>query len=534
MVFVGVMGDVNDVKLPGWRGRWPGYGGGCHPLPPLNPTLTSFRRLPVPGWRSVLRWLVLLALAALYLTAHLKVGGAMAGQTNHDPARSDQANNMKCARSAAERAKPEAQEGISRTVSDWLPHYTDGVVNPLWPRVAAGFIDGMDDTRFFEYGKRWNVMFTGIFLAGCALLLGLRWSVPAVAIFLLAAGLGAFLPRAPWFQPEPIYYACFFLSWITGASLLRRNPIWLYAMFGLWTGLAYLAKASVQPLMLVFVGVTTLRFLAAMWPAYRNPDGTESRSPWSASSHFIGLSVMLCMHLVVIAPRLAYAQRTFGSPLHAYPSYWMWMDDFEEGYAWMGKHNTREALEAVPKAERPSFGNWLAKHDKLTAWQRLSDGTWWQVRRLLASSPTPRDKHGQPKKPWVAPLEHPGWTLTAMLAVTGLAAAYAFSLRRKEKLPIHRQEPERGMVMLYTLGAFALYSMLHGWYTQVGDGDRFMLALWAPLVFSVVGAGESIMARLEARKVAAIVPWTYRTAQCLIIAWMAWRLLELWKLPNFA
>ena len=485
-------------------------------------------------WRSVTRWLVLLLLASLYFQAHVTLGLKMAEQKNHDAARSDQANNMKNARVAAERAETSPGEGISRAVAGWMPHHTDGVVNPLWPRVAATFSDGLDDEAFFQAGKRWNVWFTGGFLAVCGLLLGIRWSIPAVALFLLAAGLGSFLPRSPWFQPEPLYYVLFFLSWVTGLSLLRRNPIWLYGLFGLWTGLAYLAKGSVQPLLLVFLGVTTLRFLAAFWPGRRDADGTEGRSPWNTSNHFIGMSVFVCAHLVVIAPRLSYAHETFGSPLHSFPSYWMWMDDFEAGYAWMGQHNTREKLMAIAPGEKPSFRWWRARHEPVEGWNRLADGTWWQVRRFLSSDPTPRDKHGKPKKPWVSTLEFPGWTLAALLGVLSLAAAFAFSQRKKDKLPAHRQEAERGMMVLYFLGAFALYAMLHGWYTPVGDGDRFMLALWAPMVAGLIGAGESIMRRLRARGAPAAMVWSYHAAQWLLVVWLAWRLLELWKHPEFA
>ena len=219
--------------------------------------------------------------------------------------------------------------------------------------------------------------------------------------------------------------------------------------------------------------------------------------------------------------------------MHAYPSYWMWMDDFEQGYAWMGQHNTREKLDALPKDERPSMRSYLADHDTAAAWQRLADGTWWQVHRMLVSTPTPRDKHGKPKKPWKAVLERPGWTLTALAGLTLLATVFAFSLRRAEKLTIHCQEPERGMVVLYVLGAVAFYSMLHGWYTPVGDGDRFMLALWAPLVFSLIGAGESIMARLEARRAPVIIPHAYRTAQIAVVCWLVWRIFELWRFPHF-
>ncbi len=498
----------------------------------LSDPVPLLARLRRPWWRTLLHWLLLAAVTAVYLWAHLRLGHALADQTNQDPLRSDQENNMRCARSAAARAPMQLAKGFRTNLRDWLPHYTDGVVNPLWPRLAATFASA-DDRQFFNDGKRWNVAFGAVFLGACALWLGRRWAVPAVLVFLLAAGLGAVIPRSPWFQPEPVYYALFFASFVTSLAILKSNPVWRYALLGLLTGLAYLAKASVQPLLLVFFGVTALRFLGAVWP-HGGKAGPRTRSEWNPSSHFIGLSVLLAVHLVVISPRLGYSQQAFGHPLHAYPSSWMWLDDFEQGYAWMGTHNTREQLAAIAPEDKPSARRWLETHSREEGWRRLADGTWWQVRRLVASDPTPRAKDGSPKKPWQAMLEYPGWTLVALAGLGLVAAAGAIVYQRREKLPVHRQQPERGMMALFVLGTVACYSLLHGWYTPVGDGDRFMLALFPPLVFSLLAAGEDIVRRLQARALPPGFAAAYRAGQWLLAGWLGWRMAELLLHPRFA
>ena len=345
----------------------------------LSDPIPWLARLRRPWWRTALHWFAVVALTSVYLVGHLRLGGALADQTNHDPLRSDQDNNMRCARKAAEEAKINLAKGFRTNLRDWLPHYTDGVVNPLWPRIAASFASD-DDKEFFDDGKRWNVAFSAWFLGLAALWLGRRWAVPAVVLFLLTAGLGAVIPRSPWFQPEPVYYALFFASFVSCLAILKKNSVWRYAVLGGLTGLAYLAKASVQPLLLVFFGVTALRFVGAVWPRSRHSP-EDARSSWSPSSHFIGLAVLAAVHVTTIAPRLSYSQQVFGSPMHSYPSYWMWMDDFEQGYAWMDAHNTREELEAMPPAEKPSAKLWMSTHSKEEGWRRLADGSWWPSNR---------------------------------------------------------------------------------------------------------------------------------------------------------
>jgi hypothetical protein len=497
--------------------------------PPGEPA----RHRPPAGRLPVLaHWLVLAAALAAYAWAHLQVGGELAAQTNQDHLRSDQEANMRAARVAAERARFDPARGVEGSLRNWLPHYTDGVINPLWPRLAATFASD-DDQAYFAAGKRWNTVFGAVFLGLAGLWLGRRWPLPAVLAFVLAAGLGAWLPRGPWFQPEPVYFALFFASFAVALALLRRNPPWLYAVLGAVSGLAWLAKGSAQPLLLAFFAASGLRWLGAVWPGRRR-SGLPPRSDWNPSAHFIGLALLAAAHLAVIGPRLSYAAERYGRPLFSYPSVWMWMDNFEQCYAWMGKHNTREKLAAVPPEQWPSARLWLAGHEPAEAWHRLADGTWLQVSRLLADNPDPRARDGSPKRPWRALLEYPGRVLAALAALCAIPLAAALALRRRDKLPVHRQEPERGILMIFVAGTFAGYALLHGWYVPVGDGDRFMLALWPPLVFSLIAAAEGMAGRLRARGEGQRWLAALRAGQWTLAAWLAWRLAELIRHPVFA
>ncbi len=58
------------------------------------------------------------------------------------------------------------------------------------------------------------------------------------------------------------------------------------------------------------------------------------------------------------------------------------------------------------------------------------------------------------------------------------------------------------VVVLFVVGSFVGYSVLYGWYSPIakGSGDRFMLSLFLPLVFSLIWGAEGIVRRIRRRR----------------------------------
>ena len=198
----------------------------------------------------------------IFTALYLYLGRHLVNQTNGDRNRSDQQNNITLALKAREYATPDFSTGLSQALWNWFPHHTDGVVNPLWPWIAARIhLENQSEEDFFVRGKWWNIWFTLCILLVGAGILSKYFSLPATLNFLLLAGLGSFLPRAVWFQPEPLYFILFLAAWACALMAMLKNSLWRYTLFGFLTGLAYLAKASALPLMIAFLGISTLRFL---------------------------------------------------------------------------------------------------------------------------------------------------------------------------------------------------------------------------------------------------------------------------------
>ena len=77
------------------------------------------------------------------------------------------------------------------------------------------------------------------------------------------------------------------------------------------------------------------------------------------------------------------------------------------------------------------------------------------------------------------------------------------------------------------------YSLAYGWYTPIGRGDRFMLSLYAPLVLSLVWAGESLLRRAHRRHCPGWITVAYHGAHSILALAITWRLIEILRHPYF-
>jgi hypothetical protein len=256
-----------------------------------------------------------------------------------------------------------------------------------------------------------------------------------------------------------------------------------------------------------------------------------SNTLWLRRNHWLAMLVMGFCYLMTAGPRLTYAWETFGNPLHSFPSYWMWLDDFKDCYKWMGEHNSKAKLEAMPKEDRPSFDNYKKTHTNEQMIQRLVDGTKTKIGELLWPGVTPKSKKNP--KPWKGVLElrgvYIGWLA---LVLVGFGTALRFAVPRPVNAA-QRVHPETTTNILFVLCVTAGYSLAYGWYTPIGRGDRFMLSLYAPLVLCLVWAGESLVRRARRRQASVWFFRAWHAAQWLLVAAIAWRLIEIWRFPFF-
>jgi hypothetical protein len=487
---------------------------------------------PDPRW-SAMRPIVLAVVMVLFTGLFFYFGRHLINQTNGDRNRSDQQNNIRLALIAKDHISPDISEGGSSAIWRSFPHHTDGVVNPLWPWLAARVHRDADTEELFFIRGKW----LNLSICAAALLLGTgiaatRFSLPATINLLLLAGLGALLPRAVWFQPEPLYFILFLAAWISAISALIKNSLWRYAIFGLLVGLAYLAKASALPLLAAFLGVSTLRCLWCGLRYFIRKHHGDQNARWCPQAHLVGTVLCILTFLMTAGPRLSYASERFGAPFHSFTSYWMWMDDFEtECKTFMLEHGTKTALQAIPDDQRPSFSHYRSNHTDAEFAQRLSDGMLATAGDFLQPKRA-RIRDGDPD-PWRVLLPARGTYLYLLAAI--LLGLWLWSLfgKPRPEIPIQRMPGAGWTVAIFVVGSVVIYLGLYGWYRPIGKGDRFMLSLYAPLALALVWGAEGVRERILLRGGNRRVSMIYYAAHlCITIAILV-RVVQLTSDPSF-
>jgi hypothetical protein len=480
---------------------------------------------------------------ALVSATYLLIGGMLLKQTNNtdkDMLGGDQENNLRLTVETAKDLSPDFSQGVSEPIKAMVPHRTDGVVNPLWPWVAAWFVEAghtrqpgapisPQDRVLFEKGRSFHLGWT----LGLVIIVGIAatrsLSLAAAVNVVLLVAFGAFLPRTAYFQPEPLFYALFLATWVACLLALDRNTLWINAIIGILGGLAYLAKGSVQILLALYIGISTCRW-AWGWIELKLSRSSPT-SAWLRRNHWLGMMMLVFCFLMTVGPRMAHSSLKFGDPFHSFPSYWMWFDDFEDGYAWMAKYNTKAALDALPKEERPSWKKYLSEHSTEHVLTRMKDGVAVKLSEFFFAKTTLRGT--REPKPWKGVLEWRGWYLATLgLIFCGLIIVLKWAAPEPANAA-QRLHPEAAAKAAFVIMAFVAYTLAYGFYTPIGRGDRFMMSLYAPLVVSLVWACESVLRRIRRRGAPVWINQAYTAVHLLLTTAITWRLIEIFMHPVF-
>ncbi len=475
----------------------------------------------------------------LFAGAYLTIGAQLINRTNTSDQElrgSDQRHNIKLAVIAKQIRENKGEYAGRSTLTGWMrkfPNYTDGVVSPLWPWVGSFLVpEGIEvdaleisasERLLFERGKRFLVVTSCLVLVVTGAFLLRFFSLPAVFVLLLTGGLGALLQRSAFYQPEVLSYIFLALSWVLALFLLKRNCLRYYLLLGVCLGLAYLAKTSIQPIVGGFLIATTLRWIVA----FRTRKQAQPQLLWNPTTHLIGLCVLGFAFCLVTAPRLLHSKQQYGSMTHTYPSYWMWMDRFEDAYLWMGSHGNAEAIKAAG-SDAPSFLNYLKNHTLGELTQRFTGGTADVVGRFFSPPKARRDK--TPHRPWKALLEHRG-TYLGLLALLAAAMALQHALLNRSPFCFGIQGIASATFLVST---FVIAALAYGWYSPIGKGDRFMLSLYLPLVISLIWACERLHQGLPKNRWAGqFASRCYLASMAMLCAALVWRTIEILEHPEF-
>lgn len=456
---------------------------------------------------------------------------------------------------------------FTRLLYQVYPRRTDGVVQPLFPWSVVVFSDLKElaqaathaksknaegtfselsdqDRLLYNHGRWLNLFTTILVLFVLGLFLLYRYGGATAISVMILGGLGALIPRSAYFQAEVLYYVFFLSSWILCFSIFKKNSIWKYLLLGVLTGLAYLAKDEIYPLLIGFVFVSVLRCAVERWSTGKGRFERSVYCHWQGRNHFIGLVAMGVMHFMVIGPRLVYSYETYGEFFHSYTKYWAWLDsseskggdvDLKSVEGWMsqyGEAKTLKRAKSFTTFSPPSWSNYRKGHDWQDRANRLILGTRKVLHEFLWPSATPWGERG--KVSWRYLLDYRGILLgfTALMMLVACGARYKQRQRWQERdYPWFRYG--WGWSFLFVIFTSLSFIFIFGWYYPTLKGERFFLALYFPLVFSLLVFGEVLVRGVKFGDKGSAFLAVHFALKFLLLGVLGWRVIELLRYPNF-
>jgi hypothetical protein len=434
-------------------------------------------------WIFLSLWFLLLA------GGMIEFGDRIASTTNIDPESYDQGAYVRVA---------------EQNRSAWWPTVTDGIRNPLFPWLLAK-VNGSGHDSMFAAGLRLNVRLGAylVVLLGCwaggrfALLPTLLFATIAIAIV---------LPISTYVGTEVLFYGLFFAAWMLAFSLFERLTFLRCALFGATLGLAYLAKPGVTLLTGTFVAVALAYWL-------RVCRSEESRG-WTGSRPLLGVAIATAIFTLAILPRAVNSWEQFKDPLQNTAARCFWADDWNACYPILGNLNPR-FIERIPAEERPSAGRYIARHGWSGIWNRLTRGFAVQADNVF--SPDRKniwfDRKPSVKRPVRRFFPYRGFFLLPPTAlVIGLCVV---ARRRFGPNAVSAAAPwQAAFAVLLVAASFGAFS----WYSIIAPGARFMIALYLPVLASLILAAEALRRQLSARWCDGVVAGTWLVMLAVISA----------------
>ena len=398
--------------------------------------------------------------------------------------------------------RPEFTRSFSEPLKKLAPHRTDGLVQPLWPWVAAWVLDGEDVAGSLFKLAWFRVGLTLGCLAMMSLVCGRHFRLPAALLVVAVTGFHGLLGTVPVYSGGTLFHLFFLLTWLACLYALQRNSLWVYGLVGIFGALAYLSVPRILPLVGVFVLVSTLRAVWGWVAAHWCP--LEGTTLWVRRNHVFGLLLLVTGVGFIAGPRLAEAHLQFGDPVFHYTDTIRWLDTREAALAWIEEHPDKLSLDSLPPLEKPTAQNYFHSHTPLEIQQRLLAGVATLTGRLSGRG---------------------GEVVTILLV---LMAAFTLTCRFATPKASHAWEslhPETVPTVLFLILVTLSYGLIAAWDVAVLPAN-YLHALTGPLTLSLLWGCESVRRRAQRRGASLLLERGYQAILWLLLAMT---LLQFWN-----
>lgn len=332
---------------------------------------------------------------------------------------------------------------------------------PVYPYILSTFRDLKEtDEAFFEKAKLFSIGLTLAAVAILATIYLLSFPLHTALNLTFLSAFFVFLFRAAYVQAEVPYYLLSFLAFFVLWKLFAK-PSWSWAVAGgLLLGVAHLTKASILPGVFTFVVFYTFD---ALWRA-------SAKRDWKLSIKRLAIvGVVLVLFLITVYPYIQKSKEIYGHYFYNVNStFYIWCDSWEEAKERTRAFGDRSGWPDLPPDQIPSAANYFKTHTVSQVADRIVRGV-VDLNGIIARS------YGF----------YPPLVIYAIFI--GLMVIWRWRV-------CWRLFQRRPAPVLALSALFIGYFLLSAWYTQIISGNRIVLSLYLPLIFTF-GVLATMLAR---------------------------------------
>lgn len=470
----------------------------------MNPATVSS---PRPR-KSIGPWIVYLSALVFYAWPYGYFGAILIQEANTNPRVRNQVGYLDAVYRSTSADGETARPSILGNATRAFPHYTDGIVDPLFPWLLRGSVDEAPEVVFAR-GKWLNFILSAVILLLFALAAARAFSFPGAAAVILMGGFGVILERSGFFTSDALYFLLVVMTWLCALSLIRQNALWMYGVFGTLIGLSYLAEPYIWPIMVGFVVVSLIR---SVWVSFSLRRDKGDSGLWMPSNQIVGFAVMIAAFLLVTGPRLTYAGKTFGDPFHSYHRYSVWLESPEEAAQFRQTHPAKVQLEAIPPEEVPGPARFLREKGAMALVTRGWEGALAQVKSSV--------------------LGRGGWILGyGFLVFVVIAAIHRWAVWHQEDEVWQVRGTSARWMLLFLVVVLAITLFYAGVGNAAFPENPMTASLFLPVLLTFVWISERYRRQLQRTRYVTLVNRVYAALMGGAVLWITIRILVSIRTP---
>lgn len=334
---------------------------------------------------------------------------------------------------------------------------------PLYPFILT-LVYNQDFQHFFENGKIFNIILSILCLIILFFVFKKYLSYFQSLNLTLITAFTVFIFKAGYIQSEILFYTLFFLSYLILLKLLVKTSYANSVLAGILLALAFLTKAFVLPMIVIFLFCYLLNTFSKLI------------NPFDKKKLFRSL---ICLFLIFLSfcsitgPYLSYSKKQFGSYFYNVNStFYMWYDNWTQAEKGTLAYEDTWKYPNLPKEQIPGSVKYFKEHSITQIISRVYYGilnTSWYVFSINKNSLNNQSY---------------GYDLYLLLYAFLLIYNLYFSfLINCQKLENFLKKHFFNFLFIFLI--LITYSMLVFWYSPIAGGNRFILVIFLPLLFSL-------------------------------------------------